>query len=117
MITLLAHIHNLKNTTTRTKTSRLAKLLAIGSLDQRNLVLAAKRNNKLFVRLVQDAYVCLATVEGLGGLAQAASESVIDQRMRASLRTPFSASRKDGHLALETGGMHRQTSTSTRRPR
>jgi hypothetical protein len=71
-------------------------------------VLAAKRNNQLLVRLllarlVEDAHVCLATVEGLGGLAQTAGESVVDQgELEHALERL-----KDGHLALGAGGIGR----------
>jgi len=87
-----------------TQSSPLAKLLAIGDLDERNLVLAAQRNDKLLVRLlltrlVEDAHVRLATVEGLGGLAQTAGESVVDQSEleHALERLEYR------HLALGTG--------------
>jgi hypothetical protein len=48
-------------------------------------VLAAKGNDELLVglllaSLVEDAHVCLATVESLGSLAETAGESVVDQR-------------------------------------
>ena len=67
-----------------TQPSPLAQLLAIGHLDQRDLVLAAQRHDQLLVglllaRLVQHAHVSLAAVQGLGGLAQAAREPVVDQ--------------------------------------
>lgn len=47
-------------------------------------MLRAKRNHQLLVRvllarLVQDAHVSLATVEGLGSLAEPACEPVVDE--------------------------------------
>jgi hypothetical protein len=71
-------------------------------------VLAAKRNNKLLVGLllaclVQDAHVCLATVEGLGGLTQAAGESVVDESELENTLERL----KDGHLALAASGIGR----------
>lgn len=69
----------------RTETSPLAELLAIGNLDKRDLVLRAKRNNELLVRLllaslVQDTHMCLAAIESLGRLAQTAGKTVVDER-------------------------------------
>ena len=48
-------------------------------------MLAAEGNNELLVglllaSLVEDAHVCLATVEGLGSLTETAGESIVDQR-------------------------------------
>jgi hypothetical protein len=70
---------------TRTKTGPLAELLAIRDLDERDLVLGAEGNDELLVglllaRLVEDAHVCLAAVEGLGRLAQTAGKTVVDER-------------------------------------
>jgi len=67
-----------------TETNPLAKQLSIGNLDERDLVLGAKGNNKLLVgfllaALVEHAHVRLATIESLGRLAQTASETVVDQ--------------------------------------
>ena len=69
----------------RTETSPLAELLAIRDLDEGDLVLGAQGHDELLVglllaRLVEDAHVGLAAVEGLGGLAQTAGEAVVDQR-------------------------------------
>jgi hypothetical protein len=58
----------------RTETSPLAELLAIGDLDERDLVLGAQGDDELLVGLL------LAAVERLGRLAQAARQSVVDQR-------------------------------------
>jgi hypothetical protein len=69
----------------RTETSPLAELLAIGDLDERDLVLGAQGDDELLVGLllaglVEHAHVRLAAVERLGRLAQAARQSVVDQR-------------------------------------
>lgn len=74
-----------KGAKTLTETSPLAKLLSVGNLDQRDLVLAAEGNNELLVGLllaglVEHAHVGLTAVEGLGGLTQTARKSVVDQR-------------------------------------
>jgi hypothetical protein len=71
-------------------------------------VLRAKGNNKLLVCLllaclVQDTHVCLATVEGLGGLAQTAGKSVVNESELENALERL----KDGHLALATGGIGR----------
>jgi hypothetical protein len=93
---------------TRTETGPLAELLAIRNLDEGDLVLRAKRNNKLlvcllFACLVQDTHVCLATVEGLGGLAQTAGKSVVDESELENALERL----KDGHLALAASGIGR----------
>jgi hypothetical protein len=67
-------------------------------------VLGAQGNDELLVclllaRLVEDAHVGLATVEGLGGLAQTAGESVVDE---SELEDTFEGL-EHAHLAL-TGG-------------
>jgi hypothetical protein len=71
-------------------------------------VLGAKCDNKLLVCLllaclVQDTHVCLATVEGLGGLAQTAGKSVVDESELENALERL----KDGHLALATGSIGR----------
>ena len=68
-----------------TETSPLAELLAVGDLDQRDLVLAAESDNELLVglllaSLVEDAHVGLTTVKGLGGLTETAGKTVVDER-------------------------------------
>ena len=68
-----------------TETSPLAELLAVGDLDQRDLVLAAESDDQLLVglllaSLVEDAHVRLATVERLGSLTQTTGETVVDER-------------------------------------
>lgn len=68
----------------RTETSPLAELLAVGDLDERDLVLAAESDNELLVglllaSLVEDAHVGLAAVEGLAGLTETTGETVVDQ--------------------------------------
>ena len=91
-----------------TETSPLAELLAIGDLDKRDLVLRAERNDELLVglllaRLVQDAHVSLATVEGLGGLAQTAGKSVVDEgELKDTLERL-----EDAHLARTGRGIGR----------
>ena len=60
-----------------TETGPLAKLLAVLDLDEGDLVLGAEGDDELLVGLllavlVQDAHVSLTSVEGLGGLAEAA---------------------------------------------
>jgi hypothetical protein len=65
------------------KTGPLAQLLSIGHLDERDLVLGAQGNDEFlvgffFAGFVEDAHVCLATVEGFGGFAQAAGKTVVN---------------------------------------
>jgi hypothetical protein len=67
-----------------TETSPLAELLSVGNLDQGNLVLAAKSDDKLLVGLllaclVEHAHVGLATVKGLGGFTETAGKTVVDE--------------------------------------
>jgi hypothetical protein len=67
-------------------------------------VLGAERNNELLVglllaRLVEDAHVCLAAIQGLGGLAQTAGKSVVDQ---GELENALEGL-EDRHLALAGG--------------
>lgn len=66
------------------ETGPLAELLAIGDLDERDGVLAAEGDDQLLVglllaRLVEDAHVGLAAVEGLGGLAETTGQTVVDE--------------------------------------
>ena len=90
----------------RTETSPLAELLAIGDLDERDLVLGAQGHDELLVglllaRLVEDAHVSLAAVEGLGGLTQTTGKAVVDQRkLEHALE-----SLKNAHLAGAGGGV------------
>ena len=104
-ISLLPH-HTIQSSLQRTETGPLAELLAIRDLDERDLVLRAERDNELLVglllaSLVEDAHVSLAAVEGLGGLAQTAGKTVVDEReLQHALE-----SLKDGHLALAGGGI------------
>jgi hypothetical protein len=89
-----------------TETSPLAELLAIGNLDQGDLVLGAQGNDELLVRLllaslVQDAHVGLSSVKGLGCFAETAGETVVDEgELQDSLEGV-----EDGHLSL--GGLCR----------
>lgn len=67
-----------------TKTNPFTKDLSIRNLDQGDLVLRAKSDNELLVSLllaglVEDTHVRLATVEGLGGLAETTGKTVVDQ--------------------------------------
>jgi hypothetical protein len=69
-------------------------------------VLAAERYNELlvrllFARLVEDAHVCLATIEGLAGLAQTARKTVVDERELEDALERL----EDAHLALAGGGI------------
>jgi len=63
-------------------------------------VLGAQGLNELLVgilvaALVQDAHVCLATVEGLGGLTETTGESIVDEGVAENtLESVF-----DRHLA------------------
>lgn len=64
-------------------------------------MLRAKRNNKLLVglllaRLIENAHVRLATVQGLGRLAQTAGKTIVDQ---GDLEDTLQGL-EDGHLAL-----------------
>lgn len=85
----------------RTETSPLAELLAIGDLDQGNVVLVAEGDNKLLVGLllavlVQDTHVSLSSVEGLGSLSEAAGETVVhESELQDALESV-----ENGHLAL-----------------
>jgi hypothetical protein len=90
----------------RTETSPLAKLLPIRYLDQRNLVLAAQRNDELLVRLllaslVENTHVCLATIEGLGRLAETTGKSVVD---KSELEDTLEGL-ENAHLAFACGGI------------
>ena len=87
-----------------TKTNPLSQHLPIRNLDERNLVLRAKRNNKLLVRLllaalVEYAHVSLAAVERLGRLAKTTSETVVDERDAEHALQRI----QDGHLAARAG--------------
>ena len=87
-----------------TKTNPLAEHLAIGNLDQGDLVLRAKRNNQLLVSLllaalVEHTHVRLATVKGLGGLTETTGKTVVDQRDAKNALESV----EDGHLAGGAG--------------
>ena len=63
-------------------------------------MLATKRNNQfliglLLARLVEDTHVRLATIESLGGLAQTAGQTVVDE---GDLEDTLECV-QDGHLA------------------
>lgn len=91
-----------------TQPSPLAQLLAIGHLDQWDLVLAAQRHDQLLVRLllaclVQHAHVGLAAIESLAGFAKAACETIVDE---GDLQDTLQGI-EDGHaaaLACAVGG-------------
>jgi hypothetical protein len=92
--------------TSHTQTSPLAELLAIGNLDERDLVLAAERDDELLVRLllarlVEDAHVSLAAIERLAGLAQTARKTVVDERELEDALERL----EDAHLALAGRGI------------
>lgn len=84
-----------------TKTSPLAQLLAIGDLDQRDLVLGAESNDQLLVclllaRLVQDTHVSLASIEGLGSLTETTGKTVVHEgELQDTLESV-----QNGHLTL-----------------
>lgn len=67
-------------------------------------MLGAQSNDQLLVSLllaalVEDTHVSLATVKGLGGLAQTTGQTVVDQRdLQNALESV-----QDGHLAAGTG--------------
>lgn len=67
-----------------TQPGPLAQHLAVGDLDQRDLVLRAQRHDEFLVGFflagfVKHAHVGLAAVEGFGGFAEAAGETVVDE--------------------------------------
>ena len=90
------------------ETSPLAELLAVGDLDEGDLVLVAESNDELLVRLllaglVEDAHVGLATVKGLGRFAETAGETVVHEgELEHTLEGV-----KDRHLALGGSGIGR----------
>ena len=78
------HLPRISLSVQNTQTRPLTQLLAVRHFDQRDLVLRAQRNDEFLVRLffagfVEDAHVCLATVEGFGGFAEAAREAVVNE--------------------------------------
>jgi hypothetical protein len=84
-----------------TQTSPFTELLSIRDLDERDLVLRAKCHNQLlvcllFASLVEDAHVCLATIEGLAGFAESTGETVVDESNFEDTLQGI----EDGHLAL-----------------
>lgn len=88
-----------------TKASPLAEHLAIGDLDQGDLVLLAQGDDELLVglllaALVEHAHVGLAAVEGLGRLAQATRQAVVDQSDPEHTLERV----QDRHLAAGAGG-------------
>ena len=73
-----------------TETGPLAELLAVGDLDQRDLVLGAQRHDELLVclllaSLVEHAHVRLSPIQRLAGFTQTASETVVDESVLQDL--------------------------------
>lgn len=87
-----------------TETGPLAELLAIGNLDQGDLVLGAQGDDQLLVSLllaglVQDTHVSLAAVEGLGSLTETAGKTIVhESQLQDTLEGV-----ENGHLALGSG--------------
>jgi hypothetical protein len=85
----------------RTETGPLAELLSVGDLNQGDVVLIAKSDNKLLVGLllavlVQDTHVCLSAIEGLGSLTETTGKTVVHEReLQDTLESV-----ENGHLAL-----------------
>lgn len=95
-------------TVENTETGPLAELLAVGNLDEGDLVLVAESNDEFLVRLllaglVKDAHVGLAAVEGLGSLAETARKTVVHE---GELEDTLEGV-KDRHLALGGSGIGR----------
>ncbi|KAI9166760.1 ribosomal protein S22, S8 family [Paramyrothecium foliicola] len=89
----------------RTKAGPLAELLAVGNLDQGNLVLGAEGDDQLLVGLllallVQDAHVCLATVERLGGFTETTGKAVVHESQLQNTLQGI----ENGHLSLGSLG-------------
>jgi hypothetical protein len=85
----------------RTETGPLAELLAVGNLDQRDLVLRAQGNDQLLVGLllallVQDTHVSLTAVQGLGSLTQTTGKTVVHESQLQNTLEGI----ENGHLAL-----------------
>lgn len=84
-----------------TETSPLAELLAIGDLDQGDLVLRAEGDDQLLVGLllallVQDTHVSLSSVKSLGGFSETTSETVVhESELQNTLESV-----ENGHLTL-----------------
>jgi hypothetical protein len=86
------------------KTGPFAQLLAIGNLDEGDLVLGAQGDDELLVGfflagLVEDAHVCLAAVEGLRRLTETAGETIVHQ---SQLQNTLEGV-QNGHLTLGGG--------------
>jgi hypothetical protein len=89
-----------------TETSPFTKLLSIGNLDERDLVLRAQGHDQLLVRLflasfVEDAHVSLTPIEGLAGFAETTGETVVDE---CDLEDTLQGL-ENGHLAFACGGI------------
>ena len=82
--TAINHLPRIPLAIQHTQTRPLAQLLPIRHLDEWDFVLRAQGDDELFVGFffagfVQHAHVCLAAVEGFGGFAEAAGETVVDE--------------------------------------
>jgi len=78
------HLSRVALTVEHAEAGPFAQHLAIGHLDQRDLVFRAQRNDELLVGfflagLVENAHMCLATIESFGGFAQTAGKTVVDE--------------------------------------
>lgn len=130
------HLSRVALTVEHAEAGPFAQHLAIGHLDQRDLVFRAQRNDELLVGfflagLVENAHMCLATIESFGGFAQTAGKTVVDEgnaedtyssecqymsspKARLFLRfldAPFKASRTD--MEPEEAAASPETSTSS----
>lgn len=100
---MLASLHSLHSLIRgqHTETSPLAELLAVGNLDQGDLVLGAEGDDQLLVGLllallVQDTHVSLSSIQGLGGFSETASETVVHE---SELQDALEGV-ENGHLTL-----------------
>ena len=87
-----------------TETGPLAQLLAIGHLDQGNLVFVAQGNDELLVgiflaRLVKNAHVCLSAIEGFRSFAEATGEAIVHEGETEDTLEGI----ENGHLPLGGG--------------
>ena len=79
-------------------------MLSIRNLDQRDLVLRAECNDQLLVCLllasfVQDAHVCLTSVQSLGSLTKTTGKTIVHQ---GELEDTLEGI-ENGHLSLGCG--------------
>lgn len=78
----IAYLASISLTVKNTETSPFSQLLSVRNLDQRDLVLRAKRNDQLLVclllaALVEYANVSLTSVQGLGCFAETSRKTVV----------------------------------------